>query len=371
MILRGDNNPDTGGKLNSADGELNLLKEQYFPVISIEMQKSGQAKGHERKINYTVDSIKQKIKVKDFDSTCEISMSRFKEEAKLFFTIISSRKGKSFSVPEANSILTDLGNPKTKQSSDSKADIHIVIHDIMTGFENEVGFSIKSKHSKPATLINASGQTLFQYKVLDTQGHGKPALRTALSPYSNDGNKVGPKARVQNLINAGYTLKFECVKKSEFRENLQLIDSMMDCFLADCLIVFMKGSKASLADIVNEVAIRNPCQFKTVTSDRLLDFYEYKIKRLLTDTALGMQPKSRWEGTYDASGGYIVVKEQGDVVCYHLFNWNALQNYLYNNMRFETPSSTCTKSKASFNYALYYDIKNEDYMDICLQLRFK
>ena len=95
------------------------------------------------------------------------------------------------------------------------------------------------------------------------------------------------------------------------------------------------------------------------------------MKRLIVDAALGMQPKVVWAGKYDASGGYIVVKSSGEVVCYHLYNWNALQDYLYKNLKFETPTSTSSGSKKSFNYALYYVENGEPYMDICLQLRFK
>jgi len=44
---------------------------------------------------------------------------------------------------------------------------------------------------------------------------------------------------------------------------------------------------------------------------------------------------------------------------------------MYNNLKFETPSSTSLGRKKSFNYALYYLEKGKPYMDICLQLRFK
>lgn len=355
------------GKLHSADGDLNLLKDQYFPVISVEMKKNGT----QENVLYSVDTKNKEVKLSDDTGISSISMQELLDEAEDFFKIISTRRGRAFSVPEVTPILKKLGNPETKQSSDKKADIHIVIHDIMTGFENEVGFSIKSKHSKPATLINASGQTLFQYEIIDLDGSGKQSLQQALEVLDEEGNKVGPKSRVQKLVEQGGDLSFVQVKRSEFRENLQLIDSMMDKFLADCLLVFMTSSNTSVADVVNKVALRNPCNYATKESCRLLDFYQYKMKRLLMDSALGMQPKSPWDGQYDASGGYIVVKEHGDVVCYHLFNWNALQDYLYNNMRFETPSSTGAKNKKSFNYALYYEENSKSFMDICLQLRFK
>jgi hypothetical protein len=369
------------GKLYSADGELRRLKDNFFPVVSIEMQEYTTEKGNKKTVLYTVDAEKQTVIITSNSSSSHISMNDLKIQAAEFFKIISTRKSKhdtrgAFEVEEINNILKKLGNPVTKQSSSKKADIHIVIHDIMTGFENEVGFSIKSKHSSPATLINASGQTLFQYHIETTNNLEKiESIKSALSTTTTDRDnkkiKIGPKERVKNLINHGFNLQFKTIKSDYFKENIQLIDSSLDIFLAECLKVFMLKKIANVSDIVEYVAKINPCNFTASSDARLLEFYKYKMKRLITDAALGMQPKAPWSGKYDASGGYIVVKETGDVVCYHLYNWNALQDYLYNNLKFETPTSTGTGSKKSFNYALYYNQDDEHYMDICLQLRFK
>ncbi len=364
------------GKLYAADGKLNLIKEQFFPVISIEMQKAGQDKNSPVIIVYTVDINEQVINVVSEGVDSQISMATFKTEAEAFFSIISTRKGRSFKVPEISSMLESLHNPITKQSSSKKADIHIVIHDIMTGFQSEVGFSIKSKHSSSASLINASGQTLFQYRiepVNDQQALAESKMALAQFELNDQGEqeKVGPKERVKKLLKSGGQLYFTKMKSHYFQENLQLIDSSLDIFLADCLLVFMQERVSSLSDIVEFVAKRNPCNYAAINAKRLLDFYQYKMKRLIVDAALGMQPKVPWTGKYDASGGYIVVKSSGEVVCYHLYNWNALQDYLYNNLKFETPTSTGSGSKRSFNYALYYLENDIPHMDICLQLRFK
>ncbi|WP_157822346.1 HpaII family restriction endonuclease [Psychromonas sp. Urea-02u-13] len=364
------------GRLYAADGSLNKLNDNYFPVISIEMQRSDSIKQNPIPVIYHVDTRNKEIKVESDGCTDYIKMIDFKDEADRFFKIISSRKGRAFLVPEISSILDKLKNPVTKQSSSKKADIHIVIHDVMTGFENEVGFSIKSKHSSPATLINASGQTLFQYKITKPYKiNDTYEISNLLEPHQYDRDDLpidtGPKGRVKLLLEAGYFLSFNRIKSNNFQENILIIDSSLDVILSECLLVFMSSKITSLSEIVDIVAVKNPCNFTTKDSTRLLDFYKYKIKRLIVDAALGMQPKRPWSGEYDASGGYIVVKETGDVVCYHLYNWNALQDYLYYNLRFETPSSTGQGSKKSYNYALHYTEHNNDFMDICLQLRFK
>ena len=40
----------------------------------------------------------------------------------------------------------------------------------------------------------------------------------------------------------------------------------------------------------------------------------HKVKDLLVASALGMEPNTQWDGLEDANGGYIVVKDDGEVV---------------------------------------------------------
>ena len=69
-----------------------------------------------------------------------------------------------------------------------------------------------------------------------------------------------------------------------------------------------------------------------------------KVKELLTNIMLGMIPAKMWTGDYEATGGYIIVKEDGDVVCYNIYNRYDFRNYMLDNTRFDTPS----KSKHGF-----------------------
>ncbi|WP_076416407.1 HpaII family restriction endonuclease [Shewanella sp. UCD-KL12] len=352
------------GKLFPADGEQNIIEGSYYPVVSIPMQNDDNSSP----IEFRVESDKT-ILVKSPDKTNIITMKELHTEASNFFKIISSRKGRSFSVPEIEPLLDKLQNPTTKQSSDKKADIHICLHDINTGQTVNSGFSIKSRHSKPATLLNASKQTLFRYRVVDK--NSSKSVKESLATYDVNKEKIGSKTRVQNLNKNGYDLEFEYVVGESFSENLTLIDSSLALILSECLKFYMNSNKTSLSYIVEEVAKKNPCGFKARDSERIKDFYIYKVKRLLIDAALGMMPSKPWKGQFDASGGYIIVKEAGDIVCYHIFSWNAFQDYLFNNLKFEAPSSTGKGSKSSFNYALPLEIKGIQYMDICLQIRFK
>lgn len=363
------------GKLYAADEDTNKIENQYMPVIKINMQKASTGKA----LCYVIDVKNQSIQVEEAEKVTEtISMSEFKVQAKEFFNIISTRKSQKsgkklvFSVPEIFPLLEKMGMPETKKSSAKKADIHMVVHDVMTGLEQEVGFSIKSKHSSPATLINPSGQTLFRYQICKADGGliDKEELKRLLQPIGENG-KSGAKPRIKNLYNSGYCLEFVQVLGEQFRENLCLIDRDLEVILSEALKIFMNSKGGDLKKVIEEVSNKNPCNYRTEDPERIYEHYVYKIKKLVTDSALGMRPGDPWSGKYDATGGYLIVKDQGDVVCYYLYNWNALQEYLFTRLKFETPSSTGKGSKKSYNYALYVEEDNTPFVDICLQLRFK
>jgi type II restriction enzyme len=69
-------------------------------------------------------------------------------------------------------------------------------------------------------------------------------------------------------------------------------------------------------------------------------FYAYKIKHLLTSAALGLMPATAWDGKFDANGGYLVVKKDGEILCYHFYDRNRFEDYLFSNAYLERSSTT-------------------------------
>ena len=65
-------------------------------------------------------------------------------------------------------------------------------------------------------------------------------------------------------------------------------------------------------ELINSVSETNPLNFNLENNH---PFYTYKFKRFITDIALGMMPSKVWTGQLDATGGYLVVKEDGEVLC--------------------------------------------------------
>jgi len=77
-----------------------------------------------------------------------------------------------------------------------------------------------------------------------------------------------------------------------------------------------------------------------------------------------MMPSKVWSGEYDATGGYLVIKEDGDILCYHIYNKNEFEDYLYNNTKLETASSSRHK------FGTIYETNGKLYFNLNLQIRF-
>ena len=111
---------------------------------------------------------------------------------------------------------------------------------------------------------------------------------------------------------------------------------------------------------LDAVKAKNPLRYNLTAHP----CYEYKIKKLLAESALGMVPSKPWTGKADATGGYIVVREDGEVLCYHLYNRNEFENYLVNSTKFETPSTK------RYDLGKIYKKNNEYFVKLNLQIRF-
>jgi hypothetical protein len=131
--------------------------------------------------------------------------------------------------------------------------------------------------------------------------------------------------------------------------------------LSEIVYLFFTSDHSKIVDLVNKISILNPLDFNIETNH---PFYNYKIKRFLTDIALGMMPSKVWTGQFDATGGYLIVKEDGEVLCYHIYNRNEFEDYLLNNTKLETASST------RHDFGSVYKVDNMQFIKLNLQIRF-
>jgi hypothetical protein len=178
-------------------------------------------------------------------------------------------------------------------------------------------------------------------------------------------NTLNTKSKIQDrvklIISKGGTLNFQNTEGSIFQNNLTLIDSLLPQILADMIISFSTSQYNKLSDLVNEIEEKNPLNFDISNNH---NFYNYKIKRLLSDIALGMVPTTVWTGLLDSTGGYLVVKDDGEILCYHIYNRNEFEDYLLENTKIINPSSTRLK------FAKIYKEGDDCYFKLNLQIRF-
>ncbi len=78
-----------------------------------------------------------------------------------------------------------------------------------------------------------------------------------------------------------------------------------------------------------------------------------------------MMPSKVWAGEYDATGGYLIVKADGEILCYHIYNKSEFENYLIANTKLETASASKHK------FGEIYEENNELFFKLNLQIRFK
>ena len=337
------------GKVHAGDADLNKL-DLYYPILNI-------IREEEKKYEYKPNQ-EQNIVVIDEDGNeyARISMDKFMEEStKLLDSIKGAGSQRSFEVPDAECFMGQIGCTKIKAPSQDKADIHIVIHDLRTNMTPLLGFSIKSQLGSESTLLNATKATNITYRV-----EGCDISDEMIAEINSIEDHL---PRMKALIDKGLHLEYSDIEHQTFKNNLLFLDTCMPDFIASCLVCdSMPNSTSNIKDTVEIVAAQNPFGF---TGD-VVAFYEHKMKVLLIDAALGMTPAKEWKGHYDANGGYLVVKKDGEIVCYHFYNRNDVEDYLYNNTRFERGSRT----RHEFG-SLYRADDGKVYIKLNLQIRFK
>lgn len=337
------------GKVHAGDANMNKL-DLYYPILNVIREEC-------TRFEYKPD-VEKNIVIIDEDGVeyARISMDKFLNESAKLLSDIKSAKCAAFSLPDTESFMNTIGCKKIKAPSADKSDIHIVIHDLRTNMKPLLGFSIKSQLGTPSTLLNAGKTTNIIYRVVGT---------SLTDEEINEINSIDEHlSRMQAIFNKKCQLEYYSVENQTFRNNLLFLDTCMPQFIAECLVAdSIPNSTSTTKEAVEFVASKNPFEF---TGNDIVAFYEHKMKVLLLDAALGMMPATEWKGHYDANGGYLVVRKDGEIVCYHFYNRNDVEDYLYNNTRFERAS------RSRYNYgSLYRGSDGSVYIKLNLQIRFK
>lgn len=332
------------GCLHPGDATLSQVKSVIYPIIEVLREHSSGW------TSYIPQGRNIRISAEGEDDIL-IPIDTFASNASQLFEEIIKINKSTESLPTIEPFLRQIGCKQIKTKSSSKADIHIKIHDQRSGMEPTLGFSIKSQLGSSATLLNASKATNF---VFSTGLQLTAQAREDINAIEGRG-KV--QARIDALRTLGGQLSFLNCENSCFSNNLKMIDSVMPEILSTILMFYYMGRGSHLVELVRLLEEYNPIDYDLTSHC----FYEYKIKKLLAEIALGLQPNSIWNGQYDATGGYLIVKESGDIICYHFYDRNLFEDYLLHNTKLDTPST----KRHDFGY-----ITDKGQMKLNLQLRF-
>mgnify|MGYP000856014742 FL=1 len=335
-------------QLFAGDEHLNKVEELFYPIIKIIRIESG------GNFEYEINS--DLVIVSGGKEELRIPVKTFIEQSSKLLAKIRTSKS-AFSLPETEAFMASINCKTLKAKATSKTDIRIVIHDQRINQTAELGFSIKSQLGGEATLLNAGKTTNFVYQVLGFN----PTVKE-IKIINDIDTKSKIKDRIEAIRDAGGKLKFTTLQQDIFKNNLVLIDSLLPNIIAEIIKNFFTSNLSSIKDLTENINKVNPLNYDTQFAHT---FYDYKIKRFLTDVALGMTPSKVWTGIYDATGGYLVVKENGDVLCYHIYNRNQFEDYLFANTKLETASST------RHEFGKIYEDSGQFYFKLNLQIRFK
>lgn len=336
-------------QLFAGDSNLNKIETLIFPIIKVLRDETNGT------FEFSYDN--DLVIVKNGKEEIRISVLEFQKQAHFLLTKLKEKTNATFSIPEIECFINSFNSHSLKAKSSVKSDIRIVIHDQRTGTNPELGFSIKSQLGGASTLLNAGKTTNFIFKI-----ENFILTQKQISEINEIDTRSKIKDRIEKIAELGGKLEFQKTESSVFGNNLVLIDSALPKIIAESLHLFFTSAFSTIVELTNQISTKNPLDYNLETNH---PFYSYKIKRFLTDIALGMMPSKVWTGELDATGGYLVVKENGEVLCYHIYNRNEFEDYLFTNTKLETASST------RHEFGKIYEENRQLYFKLNLQIRFK
>ncbi len=335
-------------KLFAGDRDLNKIESVVFPIIHILRDEFNGTNVY----SYETDI----VLIKGSEEEFRIPLNAFKVNAAILLAKLKESTSSTFTIPEIESFINSFNCVSIKAKSSVKSDIRIVIHDQRTGTNPQLGFSIKSQLGGASTLLNAGKTTNFIYRIKNSN-----LTDNQIEEINAISSRSKIKDRLERIKKSSDGLEFVSTESTVFGNNLVLIDSYLPNLIAEIVCNFYNSSFTKTIDLVNSTARDNPLKFNTESNH---PYYSYKIKRFLTDIALGMMPSKVWTGHLDTTGGYLIVKEDGEILCYHIYNRNEFEDYLLLNTKLETASSS------RHDFGKIY-IKNDELLfKLNLQIRF-
>jgi hypothetical protein len=337
------------GGAHAADEEQRPTPDLYFKVLQVVIASHELQEEMRYDINENSISIFENGYLID-----EIEKSELKVGIEYFFNDLASGVGrKTFALPSGDKIMRLLHKKTISAGSgERETDLQLVIADEVSGGPTpRYGFSIKSQLGQAATLLNSSGSTNVIYEIIaDSNKTQRDIPDLTKSPSSHPQN-------IRSIYAAGYKLEFQEYQNIVFSENLSYVDSKLPEHLARVLL------QSYISDDVKDFSRISEMVFPL--SSRASDQPLFKLRELLGAISMGLRPSSTWKGNSSKFKGLMVVKKDGNLVFYYLNTRLNFEEYLFNNVRFDRPSTSRHK------YGQVFEEDGRYFIKLNLQIRFK
>lgn len=332
------------GRVYAANEKVEKLEDVYYPIQKIIREEE---KGHI--LNYVIEN--NDIKVESQSGTLMmVSRKEVGVKANELLQQMSIHAG-SFELEEVANFVNGIKVTKLKAPSSDTTDISMEIQDIHTNYIRQVGFSIKSEVGNAPTLLNAGQTTNFIYKV------------TGISvEQANEINSINTTTKIKDRMRAikelGGKLSYFDMNHKGFKRNLIMVDSSMPEIIGNVLLYYYEDDVKECKKLIEKSGQNDPLAY----GDGMM--YEYKFKKFLCSCALGLKPAKVWDGLDEANGGYVIVKADGEILAYHIYNRNFFEQYLLDNTILERASTS------RHDYMKLYEENGEMFIKLNLQVRF-
>lgn len=356
------------GKIYAADENLNRNTGSYLEVLRIFREEA----------NNIITEYRTGLNIDiyiDNNLVVSIPAADFVHNADILLHTINTSSGRSFDVLQKTADFMQtakIHSIKAKNISGfrnigGKNDIVMEVRDHTMSLVYIAGFSIKAKGKSAATLFNTAKASAFVYKLRHTTAADMNAIN---SLFTDKGGK-DKNARMEYIREHNIELEFVGNKilpnsnYSVFEDNLDMIRGDMQTIWNHVLLIHYMGTqknRAALTDICNILAEQNPLNKRNPYA-----FYEKAIKDFLYAAFSGMTASLRWNGQETVNGGYIVAKDNGEVLVYHTRSGEAFKSFLFKTTKIDRPEASENKG---YPYAHVYEKDGEFFIDLNFQVRF-
>jgi len=229
-----------------------------------------------------------------------------------------------------------------------KVDIWLRVASPLNPSGELLGFSIKSNIGSPSTLFNASKRTNFKFKLTNFTGASLQGLQVE-RPIQQ---------RIKKFVDDGGDLELDSVSSDEFSHNLELTDSRLEADLGRIVKAYYSTGQSSVTKLIEDISL-------DAADPYFESKLEYRVRKFLLNVALGMTPGTRWDTRTLAYGGYLIVTDEGEIVCLPAQNSDALADFLAAKSYLDTPST----SRHAFGFP--FEENGDWFINLNLQIRFR